>query len=303
MIGDVIDFLLRASRWLTRRLTALQRGRESQLPRDTSAQRAVVAGSTDAHDMARHPDESYYREQYWHWIARALERVGIGHAGNGLDLGCGQGRLTLELARWLSAGTVCGVDISAPAIEHAKRYAHEANVTNIDYRQGAIADIVREFPAAAFDVVLFTEVSFYYPAWREDLEYALRALRPGGVLLAAFRPLYYDALMLVKAGMFEQVDLLLQQRHGRLFGGNVTHTWQTAEEIRQLIATEFKMELLELVGIGCCSGLEDDLHAGLARPSLLNEYERTQLMRLETALGPMLPDTGRYLLVAARKNY
>lgn len=218
MIGDVIDFLLRASRWLTRRLTALQRGRESRLPRD-SAQLATVACSTEAHDMARHPDESYYREQYWHWIARALERAGIGHDGKGLDLGCGQGRLALELARWLSEGTVCGVDISAQTIEQARRYAREANVTNIDYRQGSIAGVLREFPAATFDVVLFTEVTFYYPAWREDMEHALRALRPGGVLLAAFRPLYYDALMLVKAGMFEHVDLLLQQRHGPLFGG------------------------------------------------------------------------------------
>ncbi len=62
------------------------------------------------------------------------------------------------------------------------------------------------------------------------------------------------------------------------------------------------MELLELVGIGCCSGLEDDPFAGFARPSLLSENERNQLMRLETALGPMLPDAGRYLLAAARKH-
>jgi 2-polyprenyl-3-methyl-5-hydroxy-6-metoxy-1,4-benzoquinol methylase len=297
---QLIAFLLRASRWLTRRLVTVQR--EIEARRSQAAQSQTVVRSTVAHDMARHPDEDYYRRQYRHWITRTLDMAEIPADAKALDLGCGQGRLTLDLARRLTAGSAYGVDLSAPAIEQARRYAREENVGNVVYQCAAIADVVRESATATYDVIIMTEVSFYYPAWRSDLEFIVRALRPGGVLVAAFRPLYYDALMLVKAGLFENIEMLLEKREGPLFGGNLVHTWQTAMEIRQLFTDEIKMELLELAAIGCCSGLADDPHASFARPSELDEYAQGQLMRLETTLGPLVPDSGRYLLAAARKR-
>jgi SAM-dependent methyltransferase len=54
-----------------------------------------------------------------------------------LDYGCGVGRLTVPLARKFPA--VLGVDVSEKHIEHARRYAAERRVRNVDFTK--IADL------------------------------------------------------------------------------------------------------------------------------------------------------------------
>ncbi|MFF7300005.1 amino acid adenylation domain-containing protein [Streptomyces sp. NPDC008265] len=64
----------------------------------------------------------------FHWLLGQAQR----HFGSGLpviDLGCGNGRYSRELAPHYPA--VVGVDVSASAIEHARREA--AGVANVDY--------------------------------------------------------------------------------------------------------------------------------------------------------------------------
>ena len=222
--------------------------------------------------------------------------------GTGIDLGCGQGRLTAWLAQRLSAGRVTGVDFSDNAIATAQHNARSAGISNVDYVVSPIADFVQDVPASACDIALMTEVSFYYPGWRQDLDGIKRVLRPGGLLAMAFRTQYYDALSLVRAGMLEHVDMLLGQRSGRLFGGEVELTWQTSAELRELFETHLGMRIMRMTGIGCCSGIRDDPHGTLCRPSQLAPADRRDLMRLELALGPQLPDCGRYLLVIAAKD-
>src|SRR3974377_259401 len=77
-----------------------------------------------------------------------LELVGDVSGCRVLDVGCGDGRLALELSR--RGAIVTGIDASAPMIDAAKRRAqqHNANVTF----QVAVAEHL-PFPAEQFDIV------------------------------------------------------------------------------------------------------------------------------------------------------
>ena len=88
-------------------------------------------------------------------------------------------------------------------------------------------------------------------------------------MCVAFRPQYFDALRLAQLRLFENTALLLEQRNGYLFGDDTVFTWQSSAEIRNLIERELHMQLLHLVGIGCCSGIAGDPHELIARPSRL----------------------------------
>jgi trans-aconitate 2-methyltransferase len=100
-----------------------------------------------------------------------------------LDVGCGDGRITAEIADRLPRGSVAGVDASEAMIR-AARDAH-AGRANASFE---VADAAALAFAAEFDVA----VSFNALHWVHDQEAALRgiaaALRPGGRALLRFVP-------------------------------------------------------------------------------------------------------------------
>jgi SAM-dependent methyltransferase len=69
-----------------------------------------------------------------------------------LDIGCGRGETTRDAARAASSGSVLGVDISEPMLEHARRLTAEAGLQNITYELGDAQ--VHPFPPASFDVLI-----------------------------------------------------------------------------------------------------------------------------------------------------
>jgi ubiquinone/menaquinone biosynthesis C-methylase UbiE len=69
-----------------------------------------------------------------------------------LDLGCGDGRFALGVARL--ASTVDGLDPDAEAIAAAKRTARKSGVGNVRFSVGAAQQL--PYPDAAFDVVLLS---------------------------------------------------------------------------------------------------------------------------------------------------
>jgi trans-aconitate 2-methyltransferase len=93
-----------------------------------------------------------------------------------LDVGCGDGRLTAEIAAKVPRGSVVGVDPSQHMIEFARAHAG-ASASNLSFE---VAD-VRELPFRdEFDAV----VSFNALHWVREQDRALAAiataLRPGG---------------------------------------------------------------------------------------------------------------------------
>lgn len=263
------------------------------------AQVSDVIRST-RHDMASDPDEAYYAAQYWHWISPALSRLPRNMTC--LDLGCGQGRFAVKVAEHFPEGRVVGVDISAAAIAAARQRAVERHVEG---RTTFVADDIEAFlerqGCGLVNLVLLTEVTFFWPSWREWLKRICDLLPPGGLVCIAFRSQYFDALCIARQGLWSNVPDVLRERKGRILGGKTVFTWQTSAEVRELLVGDMGLELVQMVGIGCASGLRGDPLDGIARPSLLDGAARQRLMELELSLGPTLPDAGRYMLAIASR--
>lgn len=68
-----------------------------------------------------------------------------------LDVGCGPGTITVDLARVATQGSVVGLDRSESVMSEARKTAGQANVTNVDLRVGDVYDL--DFEAGSFDVV------------------------------------------------------------------------------------------------------------------------------------------------------
>ncbi len=96
-----------------------------------------------------------------------------------VDIGCGEGYLSLETARW--ARVVVGVDRSDEVLDRAKALAARRNVTNVHWRKGDLARL--PLTDASVDVALFSQALHHTRHPDEALEEAARVLRPGGRVL------------------------------------------------------------------------------------------------------------------------
>jgi SAM-dependent methyltransferase len=98
-----------------------------------------------------------------------------------LDLGCGSGRLTLELARRGAAAT--GVDTSAKALDDARERARAARI-DVTFAHADI-DEALPFPDRAFAAVTSRLALMIARDPVATLREAARVVRPGGVVVTA----------------------------------------------------------------------------------------------------------------------
>jgi trans-aconitate 2-methyltransferase len=114
------------------------------------------------------------------WGRRVLDRLPLAGHETVLDIGCGTGRLTEEIARRVPAGRVVGVDRSPAMLATAAAWLRErAPRTGVVQADGAALPF-----RSAFDAV-FSGATFH---WIHDHGALFRsivtALRPGGRLVA-----------------------------------------------------------------------------------------------------------------------
>ena len=103
-----------------------------------------------------------------------LLRDAVPPGGRVLDVGCGEGMLTRDLAK--SAAHVLGVDVDAPSIELARATTTQPNV---EFRE---ADVLGDaLDNAQFDAVV-SVATLHHLGTREGLVRMAALLRPGGVL-------------------------------------------------------------------------------------------------------------------------
>jgi SAM-dependent methyltransferase len=262
-------------------------------------QERMVIDST-GYDMVAEPDEPYYAEQYLKVIQTHLKK--LPNNSSTLDLGCGQGRLTMLLGELFKNGKVTACDLSKSAIDKAKSYASESKITNIEFMTKPISQLITECENKYFDVILLTEVTFFYPQWKNDFQHIVKILKPGGILAISFRSQYFNALYFARERLWDRKDMLIKNREGNIFGDSYEiSTWQRSEEIKGFIGEYDELELLDFFGIGICSGIPGDPHAQICRPSTLSEHERKDLMEIELELGRSVPDAGRYMLAIMKK--
>jgi ArsR family transcriptional regulator len=95
------------------------------------------------------------------------------------DIGCGEGYLTIETARW--AKSVVAVDKSDAVLARARELARRRRVSNITWKKGDIGKL--PLADATVDVALLSQALHHAPHPEVAVAEAVRILRPGGRVL------------------------------------------------------------------------------------------------------------------------
>ncbi|MGH2604237.1 MAG: methyltransferase domain-containing protein, partial [Dehalococcoidia bacterium] len=143
-----------------------QAAQETGLVFDAEAARKVEA-------IYLHPDVIERRR-------RVRQALAITQGERVLDIGCGPGFLTGEVAEEVGPnGWVCGVDISPSMLALARgRAAGNAGAAWVDFREGNATAL--PFPDGSFDAAVATQVYEYVDDMPTALAELNRVLRPGG---------------------------------------------------------------------------------------------------------------------------
>jgi 2-polyprenyl-3-methyl-5-hydroxy-6-metoxy-1,4-benzoquinol methylase len=99
-----------------------------------------------------------------------------------LDVGCGPGTITMDLARTVAPGQVVGIDNEPAPLEWARTEAAAQDVANVSFVTGEIYRL--EFPDGAFDVVHAHQVLQHLTQPVAAFRKMRRVCRPGGIVAA-----------------------------------------------------------------------------------------------------------------------
>lgn len=114
---------------------------------------------------------------------RMADQALSAHAGGRplriLDAGCGDGLLSLALAKRHPEWTLVGVDLREDMLAGARSRAEARGLTNIGFQA---ADLLQPLPLSGFDVAIALECLSEIPDDEGALRTMLGALSPGGLL-------------------------------------------------------------------------------------------------------------------------
>lgn len=112
------------------------------------------------------------------WVQRYLAEP-VAQASRVLDVGCGPGAITAELARRFPRAQITGVDMSEARLAAARE--RFAGLPNAEARLGEAADL--PFPTKSFDLVYCRFLLEYAVAPQDVVREIVRVCRPGGRVL------------------------------------------------------------------------------------------------------------------------
>ena len=137
--------------------------------------------------------ESVLRSHTWRTVLNSAAYL-LPHLDAGLtllDVGCGPGTITVDLARRLAPGQVVGIDSSAEIIEHAAGLAFDEGVHNVRFHVGDVYSL--DFPDETFDIVHAHQVIQHVANPVAAMGEIRRVLKPGGIFAA--RDVDYGGVM------------------------------------------------------------------------------------------------------------
>jgi SAM-dependent methyltransferase len=99
-----------------------------------------------------------------------------------LDVGCGPGTITSDLAVLAAQGSVVGVDAAADVLAEAQNAAQERGLANVSFETGDVYHLA--FPERSFDVVHAHQLLQHLSDPVAALAEMTRVCRPGGIIAA-----------------------------------------------------------------------------------------------------------------------
>lgn len=128
--------------------------------------------------------ESVLRSHRWRTAANSaaylLPRIRPGLSV--LDVGCGPGTITCDLARSVAPGPVVGIDTAETVVVEARAEAQRSGVANVSFEVGDVFDL--RFEDGSFDVVHAHQVLQHVGDPVAALREMGRVCRPGGLVAA-----------------------------------------------------------------------------------------------------------------------
>ena len=136
---------------------------------------AKYAAVDDPWDFATDPAE---RARY----ADLLSMLGDRRYERGFEPGCSIGELSVLLAP--RCASLLAIDISSIAVDRARRRCRD--LPQVELRVGRLPDDLPTDHRGAFDLVVFSEVGYYFdrPTLRRLIDRLAALLEPGGELVA-----------------------------------------------------------------------------------------------------------------------
>jgi len=110
----------------------------------------------------------------------AWQAAGLRSGMRVLDLACGPGFISCELARAAGPGQVTGVDLSPELLAAADHVRQTEQVQNVTFTAGSVYDL--PLPEAQFDFVYARFLFQHLARPRQALDNIRRVLKPGGIL-------------------------------------------------------------------------------------------------------------------------
>jgi ubiquinone/menaquinone biosynthesis C-methylase UbiE len=117
----------------------------------------------------------------WPDTAALFARVGLGSGMDAIDLGCGGGEVTFEIARLVAPGLVTGIDMDEVKLALARDAAKARGIANVRFRAMNLHDW---HEPDTYDVVYARFVLQHLSHPVQFLRQMWEAVRPGGVVIA-----------------------------------------------------------------------------------------------------------------------
>jgi len=171
-----------------------------------------------------------YEDEEWVWdkgnIRKIMECAGKDSNLVALDVACGTGIVTLELAK--KAKRAIGIDLTGEMLEIARKKAQEKGVKNVEFRSGDAENI--EFPDNYFDLITCRYAFHHFP--KALLEF-YRVLKGDGRVVIV-DPVVPEDLEIDT--FLNEISKIIDPSHGRFY--NKTEMEEMAEQAGFSISIE-----------------------------------------------------------------
>ena len=163
------------------------------------------------------------------WGGALIEKLHLCGEEQVLDIGCGDGGLTVMIAARLPGGTVTGIDLSADMIAHAQSRYPPSEYPNCNF---ACMDVRKIAYESLFDVAFSNAALHWVPEQDRVLEKVSLALKPGGRLL------FQMGGQGTAAGFFAVARTLMAEHPWKQYFSGFSPTWRFLSDTEYIILLE-----------------------------------------------------------------